>query len=213
MSKFIDLTGQKFGHLTVTGYKRKIDSAGASRIYWTYKCDCGNTGKAMTGNMKRINQCKSCGIKSRADKRSTHRRKPQRLYNIWNLMKRRCGNLSEPNFKDYGGRGISVCEDWQASFEKFRDWALSNGYEDSLSIDRIDVNGNYEPGNCRWTNRLIQNNNTRANHYVEYNGIIKTVAEWSKETGIDKNTIYARLNKYSWPIAEALGFEQRGGVI
>jgi hypothetical protein len=211
MAKFVDLTGQRFGNLTVTGYERIRDSDGQSRVFWIYRCDCGNIGRAVTGNLKRIANCKKCGIAARSKKRATHHREPLRLYNIWNGMKRRCDNPDLPNYKNYGGRGISVCEEWKNSFDSFRSWAFANGYAANLSIDRIDVNGDYKPENCRWADRKTQNNNTRANHYVEYRGERKTIAEWADETGVDPNTIYPRLNKYGWSVGEALGFEARKG--
>ena len=102
----------------------------------------------------------------------------------------------------YGGRGITVCEEWM-QYERFRDWALSNGYNDSLTIERINVNGNYEPSNCKWATRLEQANNLRSNHYLTANGVTMTLTEWSKATGLKRPTILTRL-KLGWTEEDAV---------
>ena len=104
-----------------------------------------------------------------------------RLYKTWRDIKERCGN---PNIKNYGGRGIKVCPEWENDFLVFREWALNNGYSDDLTIDRIDVNGNYEPSNCRWATNKAQANNRRSNILITYNGETHTISEWSDITGI-----------------------------
>lgn len=117
-----------------------------------------------------------------------------RLYGIWCAMKRRCFNQNVESYKYYGARGVNVCNEW-LDYIPFRDWALSNGYSDDLSIDRIDVNGDYEPSNCRWADIETQMNNTRSNKRITYNGEKHTIAEWSRITGIHPTTIGSRIRK------------------
>jgi hypothetical protein len=103
-------------------------------------------------------------------------------------MRQRCSDVNSPTYSNYGGRGISVCKEWEESYLNFRSWALANGYRDDLSIDRIDVNGNYCPENCRWANKETQANNTRKNVFVTYDGITKSVSQWAREFGISLTT-------------------------
>lgn len=127
-----------------------------------------------------------------------------RLYSIWKGIKRRCLNPNYHHFDDYGGRGISICDEWANSFKDFKSWAIKNGYADELSIERIDVNKGYSPQNCIWANRIEQNNNTRRNHLVEYNGAVYTIAELSRVCGIKQNTLLYRLRR-GWSVEEAVG--------
>lgn len=117
-------------------------------------------------------------------------------------MKDRCYREGSSAYEHYGGRGISVCNEWQHSFEAFRDWALANGYRDDLTIDRKDVNGDYCPENCRWATLKEQGNNKRYNHLVEYKGETHTLSEWSEITGIQCGTLYYRLKV--WSVEDAL---------
>lgn len=131
-----------------------------------------------------------------------------RLYHIWEGMKRRCKNPKAKNYKNYGGKGISICDEWDRSFEVFYEWAMANGYEDGLTLDRIDVNGNYEPSNCRWASWEEQENNRSNNKYIEYNGQTKTIAEWTRIFGKPRHIVYHRL-KRGWSIEKALTTEVR----
>lgn len=121
-----------------------------------------------------------------------------RLYRIWNNMKQRCGNPNNTVYSYYGGKGISICDEWKRSFDVFSQWAYSNGYTEEMTIDRIDSNKNYAPENCRWVSRKVQANNTRSNRLITYNGRTQTTAQWAEELGISPKTIWARLEK--WPI-------------
>ena len=123
-------------------------------------------------------------------------------------MKNRCNNQNDKNYKNYGARGIKVCDEWQNSYDLFRKWAINNGYKESLTIDRADNNGNYCPENCRWATREQQNNNTRQNHYIEYNGEIKTLSEWAKTYGLTRSCLKARIRN-QWQIERALKTPQR----
>jgi Fic family protein len=125
-----------------------------------------------------------------------------RLYGIWRGIKRRCLNPNYHHFKDYGGRGITICEEWQ-NYEPFAKWAIENGYSENLTIDRIDNDGNYEPLNCRWVDVYVQNNNTSRNHFIEYQGGLYTIAELADMAGIKQNTLLYRL-KRGWDIEKAI---------
>lgn len=119
-------------------------------------------------------------------------------------MINRCSSVGWKSYKNYGGRGIQVCPEWKASFEVFRDWALANGYQDDLTLDRKDVNGNYEPSNCRWATKKQQANNTRKSLYLEFNGEVKTAKEWADELGLNYNTLYSRITTKGWSVEKAL---------
>ena len=119
-------------------------------------------------------------------------------------MIQRCENPNDKGFFRYGGRGITVCEEWANSFEAFRDWALANGYRDDLTIDRIDNDGNYCPENCRWATARTQANNTRKTRFLTYKGETHSVTEWGRILGIKQSTLNMRLNKYKWSIEKAL---------
>ncbi len=116
-----------------------------------------------------------------------------RIKKIYNHMKGRCYCKTDHKYKNYGARGIKICDEWLENFDNFYKWALENGYKDNLTIDRINNNGNYEPSNCRWATPEQQANNRTTSHYYTYKGVTKTIAEWSKETGIKWETLYWRI--------------------
>lgn len=195
--KTLDLTGQKFGRLTV------IEQIGISKDgQKTYKCkcECGTEKIITSGNLRR-GHTKSCGclnsekIIKRNKERAKHNGCGTRLYNIWLDMKARCKNNKSINWHLYGGRGITICEEWENDFSVFCDWALKNGYNDNLQLDRINNDGNYEPSNCKWSTRSEQGNNRRTCKYVTINGITKTVSQWCEETGVLRHTAYTRIRK------------------
>ena len=132
-----------------------------------------------------------------------HGMKGTRLYRIWLNIKNRCSNPKSDRFKDYGGRGINVCEEWKKDFKSFHDWSISNGYDDDLTIDRIDNDGNYEPSNCRWVTAMEQANNSRKCHVIEFNGESHNMTEWSKILGIPRYVLSNRINTYGWDIERA----------
>lgn len=195
MPGFIDITGQKFGRLTA------IEHAGRNKnrnTLWLCKCECGNECKVEAYRL-RNGHTKSCGCITKK-----HGFFGTRIYKIWDSMKQRCFNPNNNAYNNYGGRGITVCNDWKNDFMSFYEWSINNGYSDNLTIDRINVNGNYEPSNCRWSDDIVQHNNTRKNPRIEYNGEIHTIPEWSRIIGLNVNTIKARIFKYHWSIEDAL---------
>lgn len=192
-----DLTGKRFGRLTVL--ERMED--GDRRAKWLCKCDCGRIKIVASTNLIQGNTV-SCGCLNR-ENQTTHGKSKTRLYRIYNNMKNRCYNSNVKAFPDYGGRGIKVCDEWLADFMNFYNWAMTNGYDDTKSIDRIDNDGSYEPSNCRWVGLKAQQNNKRSNIMLEYKGKTKTVAEWADEVGIPRGIVYDRIKK-GWTTEEAL---------
>jgi hypothetical protein len=132
-----------------------------------------------------------------------HGKRKTRLYRIWANIKTRCTNTNDPHFDRYGGRGITICDEWKNDFKAFYDWSMSNGYADDLTIDRIDNNGNYEPSNCRWVTVAEQNRNKRNVKYITYNGETHTISEWTDILHLGKETIRERL-KRGWSETEAI---------
>ena len=132
-----------------------------------------------------------------------------RIYKTWHNIRSRCKNPNASKYENYGGKGITICEEWDSSFENFYEWAMENGYEEGLTIDRIDGTGNYEPDNCRWVTPKEQANNTRANVRIEWNGINHTLTEWSEITGIKANTIRKRIFELGWSVEHALSIKKR----
>lgn len=153
-----DRTGMRFGRLVVTEY--------AGNAFWKCKCDCGNE-IVVKGAQLDNGHTKSCGCYHRdqvSKAATTHGASKDRLYTVWQGMKGRCYDSSRANYKNYGGRGITICDEWLHDFAAFRDWAMANGYDPDAphgkcTIDRIDVDGNYEPSNCRWVDMKVQSNN------------------------------------------------------
>ena len=116
----------------------------------------------------------------------------KKLYGVWYTMHSRCYRENSISFKNYGARGITICEEWRNNFEKFYEWAIKNGYNESLSIDRIDNGKGYSPDNCRWATRKEQANNRRNTVYVTIDGITKTLTEWAEFAGLNKSTLKNR---------------------
>lgn len=195
----LDLAGQRYGRLTVLeeGEHRKTKGGHSIRL-WICRCDCGNTVTVSTNALRRGNTS-SCGCFRRElliKSNTTHNLSRTKLYRIWNSMRGRCNNPSDKGFKNYGGRGISVCESWNHSFSAFYDWAISNGYSDGLTIERIHNNGNYEPQNCEWIPLSDQSKNRRSCHYIAYKGQIKTLSDWARYLGVNRSIIRYYIEKF-----------------
>ena len=139
-----------------------------------------------------------------------HGQRKTRLYRIWANMKSRCHNPKTSFYNSYGGKGVTVCPEWKNDFQVFHDWAISHGYSDDLSIDRIDVNGNYEPGNCRWVSTKAQAKNRSNNHIVIVDGVSKSLMEWCEIYSINYKTVRDRL-KRGWAVKLALETPVKGG--
>ncbi len=207
MGKFIDLTGQKFGRLTVMS-RAENDKHGNSRF--VCKCDCGKE-KIIQSQSLLSGRTKSCGCfnieksalrcKILGNSSKTHGLRNTRLYHVWNDMKVRCYNPHSSNYKNYGGRGIGICSKWREDFKAFYDWAMANGYDEDAprgecTIDRIDNNKGYSPDNCRWVTVRTQNNNKRKGKTFIYEGIkYESRAEASRQLGIPSTTLFKKQRK------------------
>jgi hypothetical protein len=183
-----DRIGKRFGKLTVLEETEgTVRSNGRVRRYFLCMCDCGSPKKSSYDNLS-SGAITNCGCES-----LTHGFYGTRLYNTWKGMIQRTTDSNHPSFKGYGDRGISVCEEWKTA-KKFFEWANSSGYKSGLTIDRIDVNGNYEPSNCRWATQKEQSANKRNTVYVELGGKLVTISEASEITGVKPCTIRWRHN-------------------
>lgn len=214
MGQFIDLTGKKFNLLTVM-YRGPdyVSPKGIRLVRWYCKCDCRNpeltlvSGSALKSKTAPI---KSCGCLLGHNAKTAHRTHGgtyDRLYGVWCSMKSRCYYPDNKNYNIYGGRGVIVCDEWKDSYENFKEWAMSNGYQadakrGECTIERINVDGNYCPENCTWKTIEEQENNRRDNHYVEYQGETHTISEWAKILGMAYNTLLNRIN-HGWAIERA----------
>lgn len=196
MGKKVDITGERYGRLTAIEPTDERTKSGG--IKWLFRCDCG-TKKIISTNSVRSGRVTSCGCAQ-----MKHGMAGTRIHNIWVDMRQRCKNPKYPEYAYYGGRGIRVCEDWDRDFSLFKDWALLNGYTERLSIDRIDVNGNYEPANCRWVSAKEQNRNTRANRYVTISGETKIISDWCAIYGISSCTVYRRVREMGMSFEQAI---------
>lgn len=200
--KSIDLSNQRFGCLLVvkkSHYKNK-------KVYWECLCDCGNIVYVVTSNLK-CGKTQSCGClkkKLLIQKNTTHNQRHTKLYEVWKTIKQRCLNPKNHAYHNYGGRGITICDDWKNNYTLFYQWSILNGYKEGLSIDRINVNGNYEPSNCRWVTNQVQANNTRSNRYITINNVTKTLAEWCRFYNISYRLVVNREKRLKWDIIKAL---------
>lgn len=200
--------GAKFGHLVtegpdfVTGKTRRVPC----------KCDCGRTIIVRVDHLL-DGSTKSCGCHKAESLRRIHTKHGEwttKLWGHWSAMRRRCNTVTTGNYKLYGGRGIRVCDEWK-DYLAFRDWALSHDYDDSLSLDRIDVNGDYCPENCRWATPEQQAQNKRNTVYVMFGGAMVPLVALAKDYGVDPDLVYSRVAR-GWDVHKALVTEVRRAV-
>lgn len=191
--RYINLVGKRFGKLLVIAETKKRNPT-----MFLCKCECGNEIEIRSGDL--LSNHSRCCAKCR---NITHGDSKTRLYKIWKDIKTRCFNSNNKYYKDYGGRGINICDEWQESYSNFKRWALLNGYEETLTIDRINVDGNYEPSNCRWATRKEQNNNQRRSQ-ITINGKTMSAKQWCQYTGINYNTFMSRRHTLHESIERAL---------
>lgn len=203
-----ELIGERFGRLTVVSQGNAI-TGGNGKEYrsWRCICDCG-TEREVKEPLLLYGKTKSCGClyseTRSSSKNKSHGLSRTRIYAEWGRMIQRCSNPRVDSYKRYGGRGIRVCNSWRESFESFYEWAIQNGYSDNLTIDRIDVNGGYCPGNCRWVSNKVQANNKTTNQFFMINGVSKTLTEWCEMYGASYQTVWARINRRGMSIIDAL---------
>lgn len=189
MKRKQDYIGYSIGCLTVID---EVDKKGTERCFLCKCSVCGGT------HIKRLSNIKKHGTCCHKFEQPNYKT----IYNIWRSMKKRCYLKSNASYKHYGARGIKVCDEW-LNPDTFYKWAINNGYDKGLTIDRIDSNGNYEPNNCRWTDWVTQENNRRNNKYITYKGETKTMSEWAKYLNIDYHLIKSRLIN-GWTFEKAI---------
>ena len=215
----VDYTGERFGKLVVISFAEEFkDSSGRKRRRWLCRCDCRNQKYVTEDNLKRTTSCgcnraSACwrmGINNQkhGDAKDGHR---TRLYIIWSGIKSRCYNANDKEkYYRYGGRGIKMCPEWKNDYSVFKNWALANGYDDSLSIDRIDFDGDYTPENCRWATHKEQQNNLSTNRHVRDCGEVFTVAQLSDLYDVPHHIILKRLNK-GWSDEKIMNYVKQYG--
>lgn len=204
-----NIIGNKYNRLTVVEYLGHYTKEGTKqkRHWYRCECDCGNKNATVHRNAILKGSIKSCGcvVKVKCKELfTTHGMRNTKLYKKYAEMKKRCYNMNCGRYSNYGGRGIKVCDKWLDDFMNFYNWSMENGYEEGLSIDRIDVNGNYEPSNCRWITIEQQANNKQNTKYLTIDGVTKSVQEWSRESGINPSTLIKRYESSTYPKSKLL---------
>lgn len=202
MIKFNDLTGQRFGRWTVI---QRAENKGKHTM-WKCRCDCG-TERDVSSYCLTHGVSRSCGCyKKDNPNRLTHGMSNTQIHKEWRGIKTRCYNQNDKNYNNYGGRGITMCENWKDNFLSFYEYVskLPHCGDVGYSIDRIDYNGNYEPNNVRWADRITQNRNKRNNVNITFNGKTQCLTAWAYELNILKETLYQRIYKLNWNIEKAL---------
>ena len=214
-----NLTGRVVERLTVIEQTDDyVAPNGRHYDQWLCRCECGNPNLVVVlGQSLKRKHTKSCGCligDSSRRRFTTHHGSYEKLYKIRIQIIDRCYNPKNKRYKDYGGRGITVCDEWRNDYTSFKQWAIESGYQDGLTIDREDNNGNYEPNNCRWVSNKVQSNNMRRNRLIEFNGKTQTVSQWADEVGLKYDTLYGRLFTSHWSVERALSTPiqtQKGG--
>lgn len=215
MPNFIDLTGQRFGRWTVIDRAPDhFTKSGARITMWNCVCDCGAKKEVMVCSL-RSGATTSCGCYSRevkskrfsemnTENAKLHGASHERLFSVWAAIRRRCYSPNDEFYSIYGGRGIIMCDEWKNNYVSFRDWALSNGWEEGLSIDRIDNEGPYCPENCRWATAKEQANNRRSNRHFSAFGETMNIKQWSERFCVPYNKLRYRLVYKGMSVPDAL---------
>jgi len=181
MGKFVDITGQKYGRLTAI---KKVENNVNGKIQWLFKCDCGKQVLHTSCEVK-SGHVKSCGCwKKDHSARKTHGQSNNRIYQTYYSMKRRCYDNNPRYLKYYRDKGITVCDEWLNNPQAFFDWAMMNGYDEHLTLDRIDCDKGYSPDNCRFITQKEQTRNMSKNVFITIDGKRKVLTDWAKEYGI-----------------------------
>ena len=213
MGKFEDLTGRKFGRLTA---KRRVGSDIHKNALWECSCECGSgTTVIVTATHLKRGHTNSCGCYKRDRSSEAHKRYPDSDsrylgVKVLSSMKDRCNNPRSTAYPNYGGRGIKICDEWMKDPFAFINWSKTNGWKRGLSIDRIDVNGPYNPENCRWVTEDVQANNKRCCRYVDINGIVGTLSEWNRALGLPKSRLHQLTDEKAEELIR-LKLMERGG--
>lgn len=194
-SNTIDLTGKKFGKLTVI---KRDGSTADHKAKWLCECECGNE-TSVSGCQLRNGKTTSCGCARRGN--VVHGMSKTPTYKTWRDMRKRCNNPNATGYENYGGRGISVCKEWDDFMVFLRDMGER---PEGTTIDRIDVNGNYEASNCRWATQEQQNNNTRRTIKVTIDGVTKSLKQWSNTLGVNYKSVNSRVSVLGWSPIDAL---------
>lgn len=203
MSGGIDLTGQRFGRLVALGIAGRDNG-----VIWRCRCDCGQEHRAKAGHL-RSGSVVSCGCAARESAaeisrqyaycKVTHGLSHTKLDQIYQNMVRRCTEPTNKRYANYGGRGITVCAHWLQDKPGFFIWALESGYAAGLTIERKDVNGNYEPGNCCWIPMARQQANTTRSHFLEWERRRQTISDWARELGVKPQALRHRVDR-GWQV-------------
>jgi hypothetical protein len=206
-----DLTGQRFGRITVIAFNHKDDRG---ETYWLCKCDCGKETvvkrySLISGHTK---SCGCYGLETVKYHMYKHGGYKTKLYAVWNRMKDRCSKSSGSDYLYYRSKGIAVCDEWKSDFLKFKEWALNNGYKEGLSIDRIDGDKGYSPNNCRWATCITQNNNQHGNAIIEIDSVKNTIANWCREFGLRYGLVMRR-RRCGWDERDLFCLPMRNGNI
>jgi len=195
---FRNLIGQTFGQLTVAG---RAPNGANWRVYWQCQCSCGQQANVRSDALLK-GATKSCGcwnVQAIKNRQITHGHSRTNIHYMRVCMKQRCSNPNNPGYKDYGGRGITVCEEWKNDFKSFYDWAIANGYAIGLQLDRYpDNDGPYAPWNCRYTTAAMNSRNKRTNIKIMHNGQEYCLTDLAQQFGIKPNTAVGRILRQGW---------------
>lgn len=199
---FKDLTGQKFGRLTVI---KRGENTNLGLARWVCKCDCGNE-VLVPGSSLRNGHTTSCGCYKQEVVKTcsiTHGMRHERIYTIWTSIKTRCYNQHSNRHHIYSDRNIGMCDEWKNDFQCFYDWAMANGYTDKLTIDRIDNDKGYSPDNCRWVTNKENCQNKRNNINITYKGKTQCLSAWCEELGLNYKTVHKKIVYQGFDIERA----------